>query len=231
MRDFSSCSFCNELFGEPDNNFYEIYLREEFKKNGLTSRIVAETKNFVILPMVGPLVPGYLLILPRRHVQSFSFLSEDELREAVNIKTTIKRIFEKEFGRSVVYEHGALTNTLRGGCCSDHAHLHIVAVDVNVDDEFQRFGFEVRKLNDFLNISRQVERNSPYLFYENQLGEQIIMDVDVIESQFIRKLIASKIDASDRALWNKNIQLDWMIQIIKQMKPFFEPMKGVGIWK
>ena len=59
------CSFCSEINNKEENNFFDIYLKKEFEKEGLNSRIVATTKKFVIMPMVGPLVPGYLLIVPK----------------------------------------------------------------------------------------------------------------------------------------------------------------------
>lgn len=59
------CSFCSEINGKEENNFFNIYLKDEFEKEGLNSRIVATTHKFVIMPMVGPLVPGYLLIVPK----------------------------------------------------------------------------------------------------------------------------------------------------------------------
>ena len=51
------CSFCSEINGKEENNFFNIYLKDEFEKEGLNSRIVATTHKFVIMPMVGPLVP------------------------------------------------------------------------------------------------------------------------------------------------------------------------------
>ena len=42
-----------------------------------------------------------------------------------------------------------------------------------------------------------------------------IADAPIVESQFIRKLIAKDINAIDRALWNENIRKDWMIDIVK----------------
>ena len=66
------CSFCSEMNNKKENNFFDIYLKEEFESAGLESRIVATTKKFVIMPMVGPLVPGYLLIVPKEHYLSIS---------------------------------------------------------------------------------------------------------------------------------------------------------------
>lgn len=229
MRDYTICSFCQELQNELDNNFFEMYLKERFNKVGLSSRIIGETKHFSVMPMVGPLVPGYLLIVPKKHVESISLLSTCELEELFQIKNDIQDIFEKYYGKSIVYEHGALTHTLRGGCCSDHAHLHIVAIEANVSDILIR-NFKVRYLLDLRGIDIQKEEYSPYLYYEDKYRKSMIMNVEIIESQYIRKLLASKIGDTKHIFWNNNIEYGWMIDIVKLLKPEFDRKRGNGLW-
>ena len=184
------CSFCSEINGKEENNFFDIYLKEKFEKEGLNSRIVATTHKFVIMPMVGPLVPGYLLIVPKDHYLSISQLPKEQIEELKIVKEELKKVFEKHYGKSVFYEHGALSCSAKGGSCSDHAHLHIVAVDIDVKDKFGQYGYELRKLDDYSEIINQKQRNIPYLYYENQKGEMFLADAPIVESQFIRKLIA-----------------------------------------
>ena len=225
------CSFCSEINGKEENNFFDIYLKEKFEKEGLNSRIVATTHKFVIMPMVGPLVPGYLLIVPKDHYLSISQLPKEQIEELKIVKEELKKAFEKHYGKPVFYEHGALSCSAKGGSCSDHAHLHIVAVDIDVKDKFGQYGYELRKLDDYSEIINQKQRNIPYLYYENQKGEMFLADAPIVESQFIRKLIAKDIDALDRALWNENIRIDWMIEIVKKLRPHFEKLKGTSIWE
>ena len=225
------CSFCSEINGKEENNFFNIYLKDEFGKEGLNSRIVATTHNFVIMPMVGPLVPGYLLIVPKNHCLSISQLAQNQIEELKIIKEELKKVFEQKYGKSVFYEHGALSCSAKGGSCSDHAHLHIVAVDTDVKDKFHKYGYELRELKNYNKIINQKQRNIPYLYYENQNGEMFLADAPIVESQFIRKLIAKDINALDRALWNENIRKDWMIEIVKTLRPHFDKMKGNSIWE
>lgn len=225
------CSFCSEINNKGENNFFDIYLKSEFYKARLESRIVATTKKFVIMPMVGPLVPGYLLIVPREHYLSISQLPKEQIEELKIIKEELKAVFDKIYGKCVFYEHGALSCSAKGGSCSDHAHLHIVAVDIDVKDKFAKYEYELRKINDYTHIKKQMERNVPYLYYENQDGEMFLADAPIVESQFIRKLIAKDINAIDRALWNENIRKDWMIDIVKKLRPHFENLKGTSIWE
>ena len=44
-------------------------------------------------------------------------------------------------------------------------------------------------------------------------------------------LLAKDINATDRALWNENIRKDWMIDIVKRLRPHFEKLKGTSIWE
>ena len=142
-----------------------------------------------------------------------------------------KKVFKQYYGKFVFFEHGALSCSAKGGCCSDHAHLHIVAVDIDVKDEFSKYGYKLRKIEDYSEIIDQKQRNTPYLYYENQNEEMFVADAPVVESQFIRKLIAKDINALDRALWNENIRKDWMIEIVKTLRPHFENLKGTSIWE
>ena len=107
----------------------------------------------------------------------------------------------------------------------------IVAVDIDVKKQFSKYGYELRKIVDYSEIIEQKEKNMPYLYYENQENEMFIADAPIVESQFIRKLIAKDINATDRALWNENIRKDWMIDIVKRLRPHFEKLKGTSIWE
>lgn len=225
------CTFCNEIHGYQEDNFYQMYLRDEFTKNGLKSRIVAETSNFLLLPMVGALVPGYLLLLPKEHYLSFSHLPNELLDEAMMIKQIMKEIFQKEYTTPVFFEHGPMSMRRSGGCCSRHAHLHIVAVDVDVSVDLGNAAFAVRGMDNFCDIRKQSERDVPYLYYENQLGEKIIMDAPNVYPQYIRCLIAKRLDKIELSSWQRNHQIPWMIDIIKRLRPIFQKEVDDGFWR
>ena len=165
------CSFCNEIIGEEFNNYFEQYVKDEFAKKGLDSRIVFETENYIVMPMVGPLVPGYLLMLPRHHYASFASIPKEELQEAIELKTKIRDILQKNYnGHCVIYEHGAINKRKKGACCSDHAHLHFAVVDVDVIDAFSEYGFDVREISSFYCLNEQLERNVPYAMREERFN-------------------------------------------------------------
>ena len=122
------CSFCDELSGIGDNSFFDTFAKIEFAKADLDNRIVAETENFVLMPMVGPLVPMYLLLVSKKHFLSFAHMPIVMLAEAEGIMKKLFAVFSKMACKPVFFEHGPMSTNERGACCSDHAHLHSVAV-------------------------------------------------------------------------------------------------------
>ncbi len=230
MSKNTGCTFCNEIFGLEVNNFFKLYLEDEFTKKGLTSRIVAESKNFLLMPMVGPLVPGYLLLVPKNHYLSFAHMSTKLLKEAEMIKQVMQQIFSDEYTIPVIFEHGPMSKERSGGCCSDHAHLHIVAVNVDVREKIENFGLKLRKLSFFPDVKEQVKRDVPYLYYENQKGEKYLIDAPVIHGQFIRKLIANEIGYTHLSSWRDNHQIPWMIDIVKRLRFIISKRDDDNLW-
>lgn len=217
-----NCSFCNEINKKEDNNFFEIYLKEYFGKKNKSSRVIYENENFLVMPMVGPLVKEYLLLVPKNHYLSFSHMETSLLKEAEILIGKIRKIFFDTYGKqSVVYEHGAMSHKLKGGCCSDHAHMHIVGTDIDAFDDICLSGYSPQKILDISELQEQKEKNMAYLFYENQIGDKYVFDAPIVEGQFIRKILAKKMGADDRCYWNTNIRLDWMIEIIDDLESEF----------
>jgi len=68
----NQCEFCQELQGLPGNRFGAMYA-------GIAaSRIVAQTEHFVVLPTIGQLFAGSLLILPRVHKETCAELQRTQ---------------------------------------------------------------------------------------------------------------------------------------------------------
>lgn len=226
----NDCSFCAEFHGDEANNFFAIHLQGEFQKVGIQSRIIGRSRNFFVLPMIGPLVRGYLLVIPRIHFLSFAHLPVELVCEAQMIMDSLREIFSIHYCPPIFFEHGPMGQSRKGGCCTDHAHLHVVAVECDVVNKFATFTYEPRRVNDLMDLSQQLIKDVPYLYYENQKGERWLMDAPVVESQFIRKLIAIEIGAPERAYWFNSLQISWIIDIIKRLKPVFDSLKGTSLW-
>lgn len=92
------------------------------------ARITMPTASLRVLPTLGQLVPGSLLLLPTRHVERYADLDSSHRAEALETARAIVSGFEAEGSGWVMFEHGALAPG-GGGCGLYHAHLHLVPLD------------------------------------------------------------------------------------------------------
>lgn len=104
------CDFCAE-FAQPITS---------------RSRIVRREKGIISLPSIGCFTDGYLLVLPERHVPSFSHLTDDELSAGLAHAESLRRKLEPIYGAYLIAEHGAGASCDLGAACVDHAHIHLI---------------------------------------------------------------------------------------------------------
>ena len=108
------CDFCSELHG-PTSRFHEYYA------GLLATRVLVATQRFAIVPSMGQIVRGSLMLVTRHHVERFADLDHPSLLEAQGLLATLA-----EASDAVVYfEHGARSST-GGSCGIYHAHVHVV---------------------------------------------------------------------------------------------------------
>src|ERR1700678_2335133 len=108
----SDCRFCGYL------------------KNGTANSerwtVVAETELLVAVPSVGPLVPGWLLVIPKQHALSFGAVDASNLSALMADIQRIAMGWRDLFGPLAWFEHGPAEARSSAGCGIDHAHMHLV---------------------------------------------------------------------------------------------------------
>lgn len=109
-------------------------------------------------------------------------------------------------------------------------HLYIVAVEVDMKNVIKEAGFVLREMGKFDEIKRQFDRDIPYLYYENQSGEKYITDAPNVYPQYIRCLIADKMNQLALSSWQNNHQLPWMIDIVKRLRPILKKKVDDNLW-
>ena len=116
-----SCDFCDEFAGGCRNAFAVRYHGQ------ITDRILCSTENFVVLPSLGQIAEGHLLILPRQHCLSLADIPHGNWGELERLSATVRRVLRSTYGTCVAFERG--TRSGGGGCGISHAHLHFVPVN------------------------------------------------------------------------------------------------------
>jgi len=84
----------------------------------------AESENFRAIYNLAPVLPGHVLIVPKKHINSFLELSEDESIEMVvfsrKIIKTLKHVFKSDSFDWTIQEGKPAGQSI------EHMHLHII---------------------------------------------------------------------------------------------------------
>jgi len=185
------CPFCSIVKKSYSSTFRKIFSVSEVK-----NEIIFESLNFIFCLDIGPIVNGYSLIISKKHIPSFAYLSIEEIHELIQLKHIIHKILTKLFGKPIFFEHGAASLYENAGCCIEHAHLHAIPTYKDLSYIFfADYDFELLK-----SYEKLVDyRTKGYLFYENHIGTKYCYQASNIPSQYVRKIISLEIS---KRPWN-----------------------------
>ena len=101
------------------------------QKIELFNRLVAHTNNFFVVAAIGAFNPGYLMLITKELIPSFSMVNDNHIEELNWLIKKISEAIAKTYKKKIVqFEHGNCA--CLGGL--DRAHLHIMTMDENVND-------------------------------------------------------------------------------------------------
>lgn len=189
----SHCDFCEELLGGSDNSFARIYQGEP------RNRILLDSNEFAVMPSLGQLVEGYLLVLPIKHFKALGDLPDPLFEELATISERVGKIIKVQYGPYVLFEHGTRSEGV-GGCGIYHAHLHATPLAGASDPlELLKLRFSFAELSHLNEISKQSAGLPSYLFYQDSNARLYLFDTGPLPSQYMRKLLADALGEQD---WN-----------------------------
>ena len=182
--------------------------------------IIHETENFFVVPSLGTIVEGYLMILPKEHIKNIGSIPEELFDEFEEVKSKVKQILAENYCTPLFFEHGPVSDSLsqKGGCCIDHAHLHAVPIKSDLKEDLSE-KFDMKKVDSVRYLIEQNKKNVPYLYYENQEGEKYVIELfDPIPSQYLRKIISVRIDKEDEWNWRENPNLELFYKTVENLR-------------
>lgn len=91
-----------------------------------------ESPNFVVLPSLGALVEGWVLLVPKQHFLSMGALPDSLIPEMQDLKRSVCAFLQDTYGTASAFEHGPGQKERKVGCGVDHAHLHILPVNFDL---------------------------------------------------------------------------------------------------
>lgn len=219
----SSCGFCAELNDvDQENNLLRKVIAP---KSGIESRVLYETDHFVVMPTLGALVEGYLLIVSKTHYESICQIPEELLLEFNEVVRKIKGVIWSAYQKNVVcFEHGAVSCSNKFGGCIDHAHLHVVPCNETLSGTIQEFGMDLVQIPSWGTLSDVVDKNQPYLYWEDADGSKYIIQGGFIPSQFFRKIIADHYSIAEQWDWRQELNLTNLLETYRTLRPKFAEM-------
>lgn len=193
MPDSEPCLFCQLSNGENGRWYDEILFEDD--------------SSFVV-PALGALVGGHVLLCSRTHYDSAA--ESPQLRALLNTVETLRKSLERLFARPViVFEHGTSRATAGSGCIS-HAHFQLLPIEIDLSLPTD-MGFET--ITAASSIRTLAGRS--YLLWSPRPGEYLV-SVKAERSQFFRRLIVGP--GSDEWDWALFQNEETMRQTITQCR-------------
>jgi diadenosine tetraphosphate (Ap4A) HIT family hydrolase len=116
----AKCCFCAELSGSRDTDFHRRHGQSHI------DRVLWRSKHLVLLPTLGQLTPGHVLLVPTEHVNSLALLPRELYGEVEQTVNGVHRMIMNTFSTPICFEHGSNSSASSGGCGISHAHMHFV---------------------------------------------------------------------------------------------------------
>jgi diadenosine tetraphosphate (Ap4A) HIT family hydrolase len=207
---YDACSFCEEVVGAESISLPLV--REFFATFGKNTRVLLETEKFFVVPSLGALLPGHILVLPKSHYYSIGEIPDSDLSEFECLVQNIRLALSNVYGFCSAFEHGCVEGAGKAGACIDHAHLHLLPLSKNLQHQIDiRFGCGA-DIHSFSELREIVERRVPYLYYEAPDGEARAYKAFHAPSQFFRQLVF----ATDREAGNWDWKQDLRTAVVRE---------------
>lgn len=215
-REEASCALCG--VGGPDYS------------GDFWNRPLMESANFAVIPSLGSLIEGWLLIVPRSHYLSAAHFPKALVEELDIVKREVSDALLDVYGWVCFFEHGPSAPQSTTGCSVDHAHVHAVPVPGSILDLAERLvpeGVSFRTGN-LLDCSAAVASGLDYLYFEEPGGPPRVATAPAFESQVFRQAIAAHMGCPDDFNWRTNAKHDVVQATVQRLVPAFRAREGAG---
>jgi ATP adenylyltransferase len=168
-----------------------------------------ETPNFVVLPSLGALIEGWLLIVPKQHFVSFGAIPDSLVAELLQLKEATSALLIRAYGTVCAFEHGPSYTGRHVGCGVDHAHIHLVPVGFDLAAAVAPYLPKDAQWAEasLVDCKRAYVQRLDYLYFEQPIGRGRLIRDGRLGSQVFRKAIANKLGIYEQFNWRTHSQL------------------------
>ncbi len=179
-----------------------------------------KSPNFAVLPSLGALVEGWLLLVPKKHFICMGAMPDSIVAEMKWMKHHLCSVLQQCYGQMCVFEHGPSKPNCNVGCSVDHAHLHFVPMTFDLASAVTQFlPQDVLWSEAGLGECRAAfSKGEDYLYLEQPIGSGRIATHQGFGSQLFRRAIATQLGTPDQFNWREHPQLLNVSATIKRMQ-------------
>lgn len=213
------CCFCKEYADPSQSQFFA----EIGKQIGCVSRILVETDNWYVVPTMGSLTVGYVLLVCKQHYLSLANIDRKLYLEMLNLKTSIESVLFRQLGlHCLTFEHGTSNPSIKGANSVDHVHVHVLPfkrpIWQDVASVMPNTNFEVVNNYEELYTGWQNKPPDTYLLFQD-VDQKIyyISDASNMPSQMFRKCLAPHL-GMDCWDWRRENYSDNMVRTMNLFK-------------
>jgi ATP adenylyltransferase len=177
------------------NRFSWLLEEQAAERRDLWDQEVARTES-----SLGSLVPGWLLVVPRRQMLSLreaTMAEQDELLSLVNVLADRLSVFG---GDVYAFEHGSAHIGSLSGCGVDQAHLHVVPLPFDLVSVASQAGDVAWKRVSALSLTELPPHREYVGVWRVEDGSGVVGTVSHPVSQWMRRRIATQLGIEEE--WN-----------------------------
>jgi diadenosine tetraphosphate (Ap4A) HIT family hydrolase len=156
-------------------------------------------RDFAVLPSLGGIVPGHILLVPKRHVRRWLALPAEEARQGDRLMKQLSRRLSSSFGAGVhFFEHGSGTHAETPACSIEHAHIHAIPTDKQVRERLRQ-DYPWQPVGGWQRV-QQLAGDSEYLWYQTPEGDRsVCVTLGGFPSQYLRRVFTEELGGTR---WN-----------------------------
>lgn len=167
-----------------------------------------ESESFVVMPCIGPLFAGHVLIVSKGHYES---LGSMPLKKIIEFESVLKSVLNRGnlYKNALVSEHGSYDKQ-KGGSCIEHTHVHVIP---KIGKLYRVLDSVLPKTN-IITFKDIGELTEPYIFNYNNIDNKFVCYTAYnVESQMMRLAICNNLNRTD-SHWALNDRKDLVIKTI-----------------
>lgn len=187
-------------------------------------QVLYETSHFVVVPTVGALVEGWLLIVTKQPYLCMGAVEEELLHELSRVKRHVFSVLRHCYGDVAAFEHGPSKPGQGVGCGVDHAHLHVLPVSFPLIERVPSItdtALDWQVVESVHGVGEFFGAGIPYLYVEQPLGKARIAAAWDAPSQLFRRAIADSIGCPGAFNWRSNPMESNVVSTVATLRDLF----------